>query len=77
MSHNFPDFAMGTSLVLFRVVSWIALLGSVTGDPLNHTNKDEPEAEDNTSFDTVFNSCVWLSMLQFFCEKANEHSRII
>jgi hypothetical protein len=38
MSHNFPDFAMGTSLVLFRVVSWIALLGSVTGDPLNHTN---------------------------------------
>jgi hypothetical protein len=33
-------FAPGLRLVLFRdVISWIAFLGSVTGDPRNHTNQ--------------------------------------
>jgi len=28
----------GISLVLVRVISWIAFFRSVTGDPRNHTN---------------------------------------
>src|SRR5262245_771996 len=41
-----------TSLVLFRVISWIAFFGSVTADPQITRTKHEQDAIGHTSFDT-------------------------